>query len=1013
MRKALVAAAVAALSLASCGGGSSDGARFDPGSGSPGSSRPGWPLDVPGGGSSHPGSAGGGDHAQGSKPGRGDGGENGLGFDSGSSAGSRPSSSNSTGSGDAPPPDPFAWPDDSLPPAVVFGAQSAYRVAAAKNEGGGKGRLVSIVDSGVADLAKGPIEPKMHDIYGREGNYRLKDLPKFSMLGGNDDASDPSDHRHGTFVAMLARKNAPNALLRSVDYLGSDPRGENKKLTVESLSLYVAKDDGARVPAANVYNLSLGLGVGRGEASALEARNFKKAVDRGSILVVAAGNDRSGALDPLAAMPEALSGQEKQDFLDGFVVAVDIERSAKDYRPDSRGRDFIVPVGHCGQMMFHCVAADGAAIYRAGAMSYRTFGTSNSAPIVSGVLASVGSRFPWMSNKQLLRVVFGTAKDLGPKGVDERYGWGAVDRDKALRGYGRFDWGMETFHVPKGRRAYFDNDIGGSGGFAKRGLGALALNGDNSFTGLASVESGVLAVNGPNVAPFAVGRLGVLAAGDDPRSSVGSLKNDGTVRVWRAPLTVAGMYEQGPGGVLEAKLGAKIKTKEARLAGRLLAQGGSYLSAAPQDYVVLESESPISGAFDSYGGTGLAEALSLRSDGRTVSVRAKRGSVAKALSQSAAIEAVESGRGGRSRIDSGARSDAEFLDARLAAFDAKYEAGVLTEGERSAAAQAMSDVETLGPRAASALRSPSALMALPFLEAESSSRRARSALGKALDFRSSVWAVGEKEGGRNDRKSSAGDVDILVGGAGASWSSGRFSAAIEASGRLTDWEDDGDEATAGAGLGAESSASLRIGRKASTKAAGLSGAVAIRAGGGFEAGAFGSFDGLEADAKRFYGSTGLKADGIAATGGVFVARNHDWLGGRLRFRPLAAASYSRAAFDKASANGVAVEKNEYSAYSVAVKADLTFAAAEALRLGGSLGVVRRFSEDRSLKASLAGREGEYEFASGAEYPKTRAVAEMRADWDVAPSATLSAQGGVELADGLDRFAAQIGFRWFF
>lgn len=74
---------------------------------------------------------------------------------------------------------------------------------------------------------------------------------------------------------------------------------------------------------------------------------------------------------------------------------------------------------------------------------------------------------------------------------------------------------------------------------------------------------------------------------------------------------------------------------------------------------------------------------------------------------------------------------------------------------------------------------------------------------------------------------------------------------------------------------------------------------------------------------------------------------------------------------------------------------------------------RKNQEDRSLKASLARREEECELASGVERPKTKAVAEMRAAGMGLQPQPCPPNSAFELADGLDRFAAQIGFRRFF
>ena len=65
---------------------------------------------------------------------------------------------------------------------------------------------------------------------------------------------------------------------------------------------------------------------------------------------------------------------------------------------------------------------------------YRTgTGSSNATAIVSGVVALIRSKYPKLSQGQVVQVLESTATDKGPKGRDKKYGYGVVDPVKALQ----------------------------------------------------------------------------------------------------------------------------------------------------------------------------------------------------------------------------------------------------------------------------------------------------------------------------------------------------------------------------------------------------------------------------------------------------------------------------------------------------------------------------------------------------------------------------------------------------
>ncbi len=139
-------------------------------------------------------------------------------------------------------------------------------------------------------------------------------------------------------------------------------------------------------------------------------------------------------------------------------------------------------------------------------------GTSMAAPHVTGALGLLFERFPYLDNAQVRDVLLTTATDLGAPGVDDVYGWGLVNLEKAIEGYGqlRVDTHVVMEAHAGGLKVWegdawddWTNDIGGPGALTKSGIGWLRLSGDNSFNG-ALLREGILELDGRNTLTDAV-----------------------------------------------------------------------------------------------------------------------------------------------------------------------------------------------------------------------------------------------------------------------------------------------------------------------------------------------------------------------------------------------------------------------------------------------------------------------------------------------------------------------------
>ncbi|AKO31616.1 hypothetical protein RY60_05065 [[Haemophilus] ducreyi] len=137
-------------------------------------------------------------------------------------------------------------------------------------------------------------------------------------------------------------------------------------------------------------------------------------------------------------------------------------------------------------------------------------GSSFSAPAVTGTAALVKQKYPWMTNEQIKMTILSTATDIGAEGVDDVFGWGLLDVEKATKGPARFDKRLTdekdvVLNVDNNNANYygynynpyqFENDISGDVGLVKKGNGHLILSGNSTFTGKTELQQGSLAIYG-------------------------------------------------------------------------------------------------------------------------------------------------------------------------------------------------------------------------------------------------------------------------------------------------------------------------------------------------------------------------------------------------------------------------------------------------------------------------------------------------------------------------------------
>jgi serine protease len=282
--------------------------------------------------------------------------------------------------------------------------------------------IVAIIDTGVA--------------YEDFGVYRrAPDLAGTRFVPGYDfvhsDSHPNDDQGHGTHVAGTIAQSTNNVIgVAGVAFRCSimpikalDEQGTGDQFTI-SRSIGFAIEHGARV-----INMSLG----STEPSTTLRNAVKLAHERGVTVVASVGNGHAKGSQPTypAAYTEYCIG------VGG--VRVDLKRAS--YSNTGPYVSVVAPGGDLNVDQNSDGYPDGILqqTFRSDptAFSYWFFqGTSMAAPHVSGLAALLASRGVTRPDK-IREALELTARDLGPPGWDDEYGWGIVDAYAAL-----------TYHVP-------------------------------------------------------------------------------------------------------------------------------------------------------------------------------------------------------------------------------------------------------------------------------------------------------------------------------------------------------------------------------------------------------------------------------------------------------------------------------------------------------------------------------------------------------------------------------------
>lgn len=257
----------------------------------------------------------------------------------------------------------------------------------------GKGVTVAVIDTGVQanipELASAVLPGA--DFKHENGNARVD--------------WDIVNHGHGTGMAsLIAARGGRNG------FYGVAPEAKILPIIADTDEAYSKAIPFAVDRGAKVINISQ---AGPGECDPRLQQAIRYAIDRDVIVVAGAGNDGAGS--NLSLSPANCKG----------VVAVG--GSTKQNTPWHKSQrqpyvTFVAPAEGVGSVL------------KDGQFHTSEGGTSSATALTSGAIALIRSKFPQMTNREVVRQLIASALDIGPPGWDDQSGAGIIRPRLVLNG---------------------------------------------------------------------------------------------------------------------------------------------------------------------------------------------------------------------------------------------------------------------------------------------------------------------------------------------------------------------------------------------------------------------------------------------------------------------------------------------------------------------------------------------------------------------------------------------------
>jgi len=299
-------------------------------------------------------------------------------------------------------------------------------------------QVTAIIDTGIhADVLLG---------------VREEGVLEYDFVDDDNIADDQYDNFHGTFMAIVFNSEAPSERIMPLKVTASKTDFNNVEIR-QNAALQLAND------TEQVGTIVLN------STRPLDAALLQESVNKGKTIIINAGNQAAPNPTGTATLVPSLNGG-------GIIVG--------GHRTDNSLWD---DVNRAGTFKEHYLAA----LVSAEAATIK--GSSFASARVAAVAAMLRSQNPALSNAQIAEILFQTATDAGEAGIDAIYGWGLLNKTRALGPIGEIvtpitntkinndDGKDEEVDVDSDNEVVDseNNDDQSGGGFASVALGALAL----------------------------------------------------------------------------------------------------------------------------------------------------------------------------------------------------------------------------------------------------------------------------------------------------------------------------------------------------------------------------------------------------------------------------------------------------------------------------------------------------------------------------------------------------------